>query len=117
MELLPLPPFHHALLFGVFSIFCIVIVWILMRRKKREPLPKLRSKEDIYTFSKQLQLLGNDAEIQKLLQDLAQYKYSPHPPKLPKDLRKKALVLYKRRLQTQKQKGFLQLLQALKKRH
>ena len=105
MELLPLPPFHHVLLLGVAGALLLGLVWVLLRRPSQEPLPKLRTKEDIYTFSQKLQLLGDDEEIRYLLQKLASYKYAPSPPKLPASLRKEALALYKKRLYSRKKRG------------
>ena len=96
MQLLPLPPMHHWLLLIIFGIFCSIFVVLFLKKKRASYKPRLKTKEDIYDFSKRLQQLGSGEEINAVLEKLAPYKYAPKPPKIPKKLQKEALRLYEK---------------------
>ncbi len=96
MELLTLPKFHHELLYMIAVLVLLLVIWLLKRRNTEEPI-KLRTKEDLYNFSKRLQQFDKDREIAELLAKLRAYKYAPKTSKIPKNLRKEAVALYKKK--------------------
>ena len=85
MDLLPLPPFHHELLFLILALpFVFLFLW-LFRRRKRVNI----NLDDPYAITKALQKLKPSRERNTLLEELKAYKYRPNPPMLPKSLKKR----------------------------
>ncbi|WP_281951681.1 hypothetical protein [Nitrosophilus kaiyonis] len=100
MELLPLPNFHHEIFIFLGLLFIITIFYLLKPQKKEKI--RLNTKDDIYEFSIRLQKFKDSDEVKELLKELEKYKYSKNPPKLPRDLKKRALKIYKKYNKTNK---------------
>jgi len=84
MELLPLPNFYHIPMALALLFIALLLVWI-KKRKKRPPV----NYDDPYALTKVLRKKRATQEIQALLKELENYKYTPNPPKLPKALKKR----------------------------
>ena len=105
MDLFTLPNFHHEIFYGVAVFVLVLAIWMLKRRKKDERV-RLRTREELYDFSKRLQQFGKDREIEDLLAKLRPYKYAPKTSKIPKNLRKEALALYEKKRKTKMRRFF-----------
>ena len=117
MELLPLPNFYHTILLILFLIIIAVLFYFLRPKRAKKERIKLNTKEDIYEFSIKLQKLGSDKEIEEILKELENYKYSKNPPKIPKELKRKAIKIYKKNVsqnRTPIKKIYIELLKLLK---
>ena len=105
MELLILPNFHHEIFYAIGFFVLVLAIWMLKGHKKEEPV-RLRTKEELYHFSKRLQQFGKDREIENLLAKLRPYKYAPKTSKIPKNLRKEALMLYHKKRKSKVRRFF-----------
>ncbi|GEM_PF-4786173 len=99
MSLLPLPNFHHFLLFLVLifmGLGAMMLFWFFRKKEKREfEKISLKSKEDLYKVSIKLQKLGLNEEIEILLKKLEKYKYSPSSKPIPKELKDEILRVWR----------------------
>ncbi|WP_187647032.1 hypothetical protein [Nitrosophilus labii] len=100
MELLPLPNFYHNYLLVLFFGFIFIFIIVISKSKRQKNLykPKLKNKEDLYKFSIVLQKIApNDKEVKKFLKKIEFYKYQKESKKIPHNIKKEALELYKRK--------------------
>ncbi|BCD59886.1 MULTISPECIES: hypothetical protein [unclassified Nitratiruptor] len=96
MELLPLPDFHHILMATIVITLLLIPTLFVAAIVKKNKKTKTKPPKDIYELSIALQELApNDKEVQKLLDEVAKYKYNPKAPSIPKELYKKMIKLYK----------------------
>ena len=97
MELLPLPPFHHILMATILVSLLLALTLFVAGLYKRKKRISKKIPSDIYEISMELQRIApNNPQVQRILQELSQYKYNPNAPKVPKELIKRAKNLYKK---------------------